>query len=156
MASSRKSGAAALELLLVTPVSAGRIILGRVWGLWKQFLPAGLVLLVFHGPGLWITGEDLANDWSMEIMLAAGFLTLPVFATYFALRVKNLPGAAFWTGLALFLPVVLAAEITQLFIESTWVEEVVTPLTILLADGALALLACRMLRHSLSRRIYSF
>ena len=33
----KRSGA--LELLLVTPVSASKIILGRAWGLWRQFLP---------------------------------------------------------------------------------------------------------------------
>ena len=38
----KRSGA--LELLLVTPIPVNKLIFGRVWGLWKQFLPAGVVL----------------------------------------------------------------------------------------------------------------
>jgi ABC-type transport system involved in cytochrome c biogenesis permease component len=34
----KKSGA--LELILVSPISVNQIIFGRVWGLWKQFLPS--------------------------------------------------------------------------------------------------------------------
>jgi hypothetical protein len=34
----KRSGA--LELILVTPLSVNKLIWGRVWGLWKQFLPA--------------------------------------------------------------------------------------------------------------------
>jgi ABC-type Na+ efflux pump permease subunit len=153
----KRSGA--LELLLVTPVSAGRIIFGRTWGLWWRFLPAGLVLLVFHWQQLWMKnygGEDVNGDLLMECILVAGFLTLPVFATYFALRVKNLVWATFLTGIALCLPLLFAAVVVQLFAESVETTMVIFSGTILLGNGAFALLAGFLLRHSLSRRIYSF
>jgi len=50
----KKSGA--LELLLVSPVSPNQIIFGRVWGLWKQFLPAAVTLLL-----IWLEAENLAS-----------------------------------------------------------------------------------------------
>jgi ABC-type Na+ efflux pump permease subunit len=153
----KRSGA--LELLLVTPVSAGRIIFGRTWGLWKQFLPAGLVLVAVHGQQLWIKyhiQEHVIDDWLMECTLVAGFLILPVFATYFALRVKNLVGAAALTGVALCLPFLFAMAVARLFTEREETLLVVQPLMILLNYGAFALLAGFLLRHSLSRRIYSF
>jgi ABC-type transport system involved in multi-copper enzyme maturation permease subunit len=43
----KKSGA--LELILVTPLTVDQIIFGRVWGLWKQFFPAAMMLaLCYH------------------------------------------------------------------------------------------------------------
>jgi hypothetical protein len=195
----KKNGA--LELLLVTPVSPGQIIFGRVWGLWKQFLPAGLsVLLIWQfaeslvsmssqfwqpwrnqNSGLiwglltsplrginWTNHEfNYYNPWMayrpsdtavQMIVAVTGFLALPIFATYFALRVKNLIVAAVLAWLALFLCPYFAftalGSISCLFngrlsSDSLYVGVFVSNL-------AFALLACFLLRHSLSRRIYSF
>ena len=41
-AEEKRSGA--LELILVTPIPINQIILGRVRGVWEQFLPAALIL----------------------------------------------------------------------------------------------------------------
>jgi len=200
----KKSGA--LELLLVTPITPNQIIFGRVWGLWKQFLPAGLILLLcwlnaeylmsFTGAPGWYPSQHRENSgiiWRLltvpmaeprlnfnpfnlvqsrfffvsstttnpafqTIVAAIGFLTLPVFATYFALRVKNLIVAAVLTWLALFLYPFLAfsvlASLSAIF--NAQLPPASLYLAVLLSNLAFALLACFLLRHSLSRRIYSF
>ena len=194
----KKSGA--LELLLVTPVTPGEIIRGRVWGLWKQFLPAGLTLLLLTlfanylvsmtGPSFqstlfqstfvssqypgdrgiiwrllgfgtgtgWSPGIGPIDDPAFHVFVAAvGFLTLPVFATYFALRVKNLIAAAALTWLALCLCPFLAISahaFISVFISYPVGDDLYVE--VLLSNLAFALLACFLLNHSLSRRIYSF
>jgi len=146
----------ALEMLLVTPLSPSQLILGRVWGLWQQFLPASLVIAFSYALSLWRPGIedlDLVELERRVLMLACAFLTLPIFATYFALRVKSLLGAAALTVLATWLPTQFAGEAVLMFTDR---PGLLFPLFLLLGYGAGALLACLMLRHSLSRRIYSF
>ena len=204
----KKSGA--LELLLVTPVTPNQIIWGRVWGLWKQFLPAGLTLLaltlyagylvhmstfswnatyhenggliwrlltspmtmdkpglssslnrgvILYGPTFFQHDSYLMTDTPVFkiFVTAIGFLTLPVFATYFALRVKNLIVAAVLTWLALFLCPYLAFS-THAFVSNFIGHPTEENLyaAVFLSNLAFALLACFLLSHSLSRRIYSF
>ena len=112
----KRSGA--LELILVTPISVNKLIWGRVGGLWKQFLPAALVLAGFYADTQWYlykTRSDWAASLGVEFILACGFLTLPVFATYFALRVKNLIVAAVLTWIALCIPYAFAMAELSLF-----------------------------------------
>ena len=152
----KRSGA--LELLLVTPISVNKLIFGRVWGLWKQFLPAGLVLACLSAPWEWSQWPDLdftEVTWGASL-LACGFFALPVFATYFALRVKNLIAAAVLTWVALCIPASFAEATRQLFIDSDRVDMGFVAPIVFFSYGAFALLACFLLRHSLSRRIYSF
>jgi ABC-type transport system involved in multi-copper enzyme maturation permease subunit len=71
----KRSGA--LELLLITPISVNKLIFGRAWGLWKQFLPTGLVLLGAHE--LWIWNDQRGFNFVYEALLrpfslACGFL----------------------------------------------------------------------------------
>ena len=91
-------------------------------------------------------------------VIAIGFLTLPVFATYFALRVKNLIVAAALTWLALFLCPYFAFTALAFLAGSfhTDLPQASLYAAVFLSDLAFALLACFLLRHSLSRRIYSF
>lgn len=162
----KRSGA--LELLLVTPITASKLIFGRTWGLWKQFLPAGLVLAGLFGNSLWQKYSS-DGDWSPVVpsvisIVLGGFLTLPIFATYFALRVKNLIAATVLTWIALWTPVIFAAVAIISFIgrwdywnyRSNRPEMVWMPVMVLLCNAAFALLTCFLLRHSLSRRLYSF
>jgi len=156
----KRSGA--LELLLVTPLPARKLIFGRVWGLWKQFSPAALVLAGFywdwHGSSF-----VLRPAWSTEgepppamvcSLLFCVFLTLPVFATYSALRVKWVWLAVALTAAALFLPFALAgATITVLGDEPTGLSFL---LALIVWYGVFVWLACRLLQHSLARRIYAF
>jgi ABC-type transport system involved in multi-copper enzyme maturation permease subunit len=184
----KKSGA--LELLLVTPVTPIQIIWGRVWGLWKQFLPAGLTLLLLsiyayylgdmsgmmsskepHGLGGmiwdfltwplpheksdWIYNESLAQNTTLKIfIIASGFLTLPVYATYFALRVKNLIVAAGLTWITLLLCPFFAFAANAFFVDHSSVEPLF--LEVVESNFIFAMVACFLLSHSLSRRIYSF
>jgi len=152
----REKRTGALELLLVTPLSASKIIFGRAWGLWTQFLPAALALVGCQALKQWQAREDwdgAVNGVQVEMFVACGFFTLPIFATYFALRVKNLAAGALLTWIALVVPPMFAlafgasAETDRLAI--------MCPL-IIVTNGAFALLTCFLLRHSLSRRIYAF
>jgi ABC-type transport system involved in multi-copper enzyme maturation permease subunit len=148
----KRSGA--LELLLITPISVEKLIFGRVWGLWKQFTPAALVLGLFACCDILATsgGDDVFDRLGVASTLVCCFLTLPIFATYFALRVKNLVVAAILTWIALGPPAMLATETTFLLTEN----DQPAPAIVFLCYGAFALLTCFLLRHSLSRRIYSF
>jgi len=151
----KRSGA--LELLLVTPIPVNKLIFGRVWGLWKQFLPAGLVLICFFIVYRMNVYLDWANFLQVLFLYVCLFLTLPVFATYFALRVKNLVVAAVLTWVALWIPgcfVMEAMADVGRGYDSADAAVMLPPL--FLSYLAFALLACALLRHSLSRRIYSF
>ena len=157
----KRSGA--LELLLVSPISVNKLIFGRVWGLWKQFLPA---LLVLELPAVW--PRLLISSWPydtplicspvVQLLIWCNFLTLPVFATCAALRVKNLLLAAAWT-LGRSLPILICALIVAGMIG--WFPDnilAVFPalLSVVLCYAAFALQACHSLNRSLSQRIYSF
>jgi ABC-type Na+ efflux pump permease subunit len=153
----KRSGA--LELLLVTPIPVNKLIFGRVWGLWIQFLPAGLILAGFFLCDQWQSyrSRDLMDGLEIVLVLTCLFLTLPVFATYFALRVKNLIVAAVLTWVALWIP---GCFVLEAFADVGGSYDagdmgVMLPL-VFLSYLAFALLACFLLRHSLSRRIYSF
>lgn len=102
--------------------------------------------------------NDLSSPEFQIFVTAIGFLTLPVFATYFALRVKNLFVAAALTWLALLLCPYFA--FTLLGALSILGDIPLVPPILygvpFLTNLAFALLACFLLRHSLSRRIYSF
>jgi len=147
----------ALELLLITPISVNKLIFGRVWGLWKLFLPAGVILV-----GAWVDWRARGvfnqsfDDFEFECAITCCFFALPVFATYFALRVKNLFLAAFLTWAALGVPAMLVDEFRALYSGSDEIASAFVLPVELLSYGAFALLACFLLKHSLSRRIYSF
>jgi ABC-type Na+ efflux pump permease subunit len=102
--------------------------------------------------------DGLSSPEFQIFVTAIGFLTLPVFATYFALRVKNLFVAAALTWLGLLLCPFFA--FTLLGALSILGDIPLVPPILygvpFLTNLAFALLACFLLRHSLSRRIYSF
>jgi ABC-type transport system involved in multi-copper enzyme maturation permease subunit len=194
----KKSGA--LELLLVTPISPNKIIFGRVWGLWLQFLPAAATLIlcrlnaenifaivtptswprqIQNSSRLWEALIAPASAWLRQLnpswwgqpvphtyleapsfqifVIAIGFFTLPVFATYFALRVKNLFVAAALTWLALLLcPYFAFTMLGSILSFNIPLGPAEVGVIIFLMNLAFALLACFLLRHSLSRRLYAF
>jgi ABC-type Na+ efflux pump permease subunit len=109
----KQSGA--LELILISPLTVNQIVFGRVWGLWKQFLPSIMV----------VVGSDIAiqamlpslhyprynyfergHDWLLfkDLEIVAIYLTLPVIATCFALSARNLLAASALTALMGFGP----------------------------------------------------
>lgn len=160
----KRSGA--LELILITPIPVNQIIVGRVWGLWKQFLPAALMLAGWDAGCLWISGdlrihfrpgglpllrfEDV--DLAMRAVTANGFFALPFCATYFALRLKNLIAASVLAWVALLIAPCFAAALNA----SMSGDDTSFILLLVPCNLALALLVSFLLRHSLSRRLYSF
>jgi hypothetical protein len=94
----KKSGA--LEIILVSPLSVKHIIFGRVWGLWRQFLPSVIVLCacevarqMIHPHPAGYGGAYWEGNWGAfcikDLEIVAVFLTLPVIATRFALTSNN-------------------------------------------------------------------
>ncbi len=133
----KKSGA--LELILVTPLTVDQIIFGRVWGLWKQFFPAALLLWTcYHvlrliDPNWNYAAQNyngltafagrygmeycldflMANSPLREFAVIVGFFALPVYATLSALRVRNIVLAALYTWLALLVAPLAGAGLVQ-------------------------------------------
>ncbi len=95
-----------LELLLVSPLGENRIILGRLGGLWSQFLPAASLALA-----VWAyisTFLPSIGDVRALLFFLAAFLTVPVFGLYFSLRCRHFSMAFFSTVVVgLVLPLVL-------------------------------------------------
>src|SRR5205807_2713264 len=81
----------AFELLLVTPLRERQIIVGRLRGLWRQFLPA---ILVYGAGSIYLaTGwhdQSRARDaWLGLARIMTGFCALPVIGLYFSLQRWN-------------------------------------------------------------------
>lgn len=92
----REREAGVLELLLISPLSVGQLISGRLRGLWGQFLPPGLLLL-----GCWawllqaflhlsVPPVSLPEQYFLMGFFAITWLTVPVAGLYFSLRCRNL------------------------------------------------------------------
>jgi hypothetical protein len=109
-----------LELLLVSPLTAGQIIGGRLRGLWAQFLPASLVLV-----GVWLYFANVFGHGRADWLWAYGctFFTLPVIGLYFSLKRTHFISALLWTVvIGLVLPLVLGVfndRIAQAFLVSS-------------------------------------
>jgi ABC-type transport system involved in multi-copper enzyme maturation permease subunit len=153
----KRSGA--LEMLLVTPISPAKIIFGRTWGLWKLFLPACATLAIVYVTSMgvrFLQNNELIDALQGIMMLACAFLILPILATYSALRVKGLVQAALLTVAATLVPTAFALGVAGLFVDDATIRGRILPALLILSTSAFAFLVCRMLRHSLFRRIYSF
>jgi ABC-type Na+ efflux pump permease subunit len=155
----KKTGA--LELILVSPISVKQIIYGRVWGLWKQFLPAALLLVGACLATQVMLPHDYFDDdfwkdgwfWMIALELVAIYLILPIMATYAALRIKNLFLAALWTWIALLAPIPFMGIIGALL---TPMEKAAPFLVVVIGNISLALFVFYRLGMDLERRNYSF
>jgi len=112
----RESGV--LELLLVSPLGEDQIIMGRLRGLWAQFLPAGVLLIAvwcfltslfgfssYYGSG----GLDLQS----VVYSMVGFLGVPVIGLYFSLSCRSFLTALLATlGIGLLAAPILAGWIS--------------------------------------------
>ena len=100
----RESGV--LELLLVSPLNSWQIILGRLRGMWTQFVPAVALLLA-----VWLfvaTFERDVSGWD-GVWFSVAFLTLPVVGLYYSLAKTHFLSAFVWTLLMGYLfPMLLA------------------------------------------------
>ncbi len=114
----REREAGTLELILVTPLSVGQIIFGRLRGVWGQFLPTIALLLLLFAllaesgiPGSWSYGWPWRFDenTAFGLLVALSFLTIPVLGLYCSLVRKSFLSAWISTALAgLVLPWLIA------------------------------------------------
>ena len=85
-----------LELLLVSPLTTGQIIGGRLRGLWGQFLPSIVMLL-----GIWIYLETLRQpaqgNFRGSWFFLVTFTIVPVIGLYFSVRCKSFISAFLFT-----------------------------------------------------------
>lgn len=83
----REMESGVLELMLISPLREREIVLGRLKGLWEQFLPAiGLLL------GVWAYlawDMNRSRDWPIVFSFAVTFATLPAVGLYFSLAERN-------------------------------------------------------------------
>jgi len=104
-----------LELLLVSPISEREIILGRLRGLWGQFLPAsGLLLAIW-----WYFATLLPHGKNVESILFWGvtFVNIPVIGLYFSLGCRNFLSAFLATlTVTLLIPIMLPPLLNFLFL----------------------------------------
>jgi hypothetical protein len=79
----RERETGALELILVTPISERQIILGRLRGLWSQFL---LTFLLWAGVVIYLS--TALDRWRPDelIQFTTAYLVVPVVGLYFSLR----------------------------------------------------------------------
>ncbi len=103
----RERDTGVLELLLVSPLGEGRIISGRLRGIWSQFIPtAGLLLAVW---GYCSTFLPDSSGAGAILFYASTFVCLPVFGLYYSLRCRNFLAAFLFTiAVGLLLPLGLA------------------------------------------------
>lgn len=100
-----------LELLLVSPLSEWQIILGRLRGLWGQFLPS-MTLLLGGWTYLAVALDHFDENWQSILLFACSFAALPVVGLYFSLNCRNFFSALIWT---LVVGMVLPTAATRLF-----------------------------------------
>lgn len=100
--SERQTGA--LELLLVTPISAGKLIWGRLQGIWFHFLPPIAILTT-----VWIMGPQwISLPHRYLFYLAGAYFCIPPIGFYVSLLTPNvLVGWLLTILFGLFLPYAL-------------------------------------------------
>ena len=102
-----------LELLLVSPLTTGRIIGGRLLGLWGQFFPSVALLLA-----CWVylgTVFPEHSRWAAMGYAALMFGTVPVIGLYFSLWCRSLLAAVLLTlGVGLLLPKLVGGLVSAL------------------------------------------
>ncbi len=155
----RKNGN--LELLLISPLSARQIILGRAWGLWQQFLPtvvllAGSDLAIHIAQGSWTAAAGWF--WIKGLEIATVYLLLPIFASYAALHVKNLLIVSALTWAALLFPLFACWSLWNEAASIGFVSESgqAAGLAVLAGNIMSARLAVWLLRQGLLRRNQPF
>lgn len=81
----RERQTGALELLLVTPISAGQLIFGRLQGVWFHFFPAMAILVTVWTMGPQFLSLPLWAAW----YLVGAYFCIPVIGFYCSLLTSN-------------------------------------------------------------------
>ncbi|MBI3876223.1 MAG: hypothetical protein HY300_09770 [Verrucomicrobia bacterium] len=112
-----------LELLLCTPMSPSQIIWGRVRALWKQFLPAWLMLLI--APIYFPLASANSVLATIALLFVGAFTALPVLGLLFSFRMRSFVAAVSLT-LAVGL-VVPHLGYLIMFADSQWLQSANLP-----------------------------
>jgi len=152
-----------LELLLISPLGARRIILGRLLGLWGQFLPAVVLFVLVWGYIAQLGGET--ESYAAIFTFLLQFVSIPVVGLYFSLRCRSFIGAFLATlaaGVLLpvligimaraFVAILIYADMSQLDETGAWVGWLLTQALPL----AVAVVAWRLTYSRLERRGFEF
>jgi ABC-type transport system involved in multi-copper enzyme maturation permease subunit len=107
-----------LELLLVSPLKAREIVHGRLRGLWGQFLPAclGMILLWLFTVSIFSAtnhAQHVYVDYARIWFFTFSFVTIPAVGLYFSLRCRHFI-AAFLLTLVInpLLPTILVSVLS--------------------------------------------
>lgn len=104
----RERQTGALELLLVTPISAGRLLWGRLQGVWFHFFPAMAILAC-----VWLMGPQwISLPYRFSFYLLGAYFCIPVIGFYCALLSSNV--LISWL-LTIFFALVAPYMITEAF-----------------------------------------
>lgn len=148
-----------LELLLVSPLTTGQLIGGRLRGLWGQFLPSIMMLL-----GIWIYLETLRQPIEGNIpgiwFFLVTFTVVPVIGLFFSVSRKTFISAFLFTLAFVFvmpLGFVLLVDVVAWLSWSRnsyfdWWNDLATQIS--LFQLALAGLFLRRLHHKLATRSF--
>ncbi len=104
----------AFELILVTPMTEVKLVLGRLLAVAAYYAPIVFVLLIlglyglsWSEPGIW-AGEFELSSAVRFLSVCASIVSVPVCGLYFALRCRGFLPALLWTaGLAILVPICL-------------------------------------------------
>jgi len=155
-----------LELLLVSPMTAGEIIAGRLRGLWGQFLPSFVLMVaVWTYLGLIFRGH---GGFQMLPFFCAGYFSLPVIGLYYSLKRANFISSFLTTLIVgLFLPQLLWWIVSGLWwiyfgpyairspsLVNPFAGESLVPVVIF--QAAIALRVARRLHQNLLHRTFAF
>jgi ABC-type transport system involved in cytochrome c biogenesis permease component len=139
----RERQTGALELLLVTPISAAQLILGRLQCVWIHFFPAIAILACVWTMGPQFLSLPLFYSW----YLAAGYLFTPIIGFYCSLLTSNVLVA--WLLTLLFAQYIPYA-VTQAFRFDIGRRNV--PFSAFTIEGVFALIAGILLYENLIKR----
>jgi ABC-type transport system involved in multi-copper enzyme maturation permease subunit len=139
----RERQTGALELLLVTPVSAAQLIFGRLQGVWIHFFPAMAILVCVWTMGPQFLSLPLRFSW----YLVGAYFCIPVIGFYCSLLTRNVLVA--WL-LTLLFAQYLPYAITETFRFDIGRRNI--PFAFFMVQNTFALLAGILLYENLIKR----
>lgn len=149
----RENGA--LELLLVTPLREPQIIFGRLFGVWKQMLPALIIIGLAINASIWVRNRV---PWEVHTIIASTVLAVPLIGLYLSLKIKQFLFAWFLTVLLGMLLPWLVTVVTMLIFDKAGmaflVEMEVISLLFLFIQWNIALWCIRSLFRNLKQRTF--
>ena len=142
----RERQTGALELLLVTPISAGKLIWGRLQGVWVHFFPAIAILACVWTMGPRFLSLPLWFAW----YLVGAYLCIPIIGFYCSLLTSNVLVA--WL-LTLFFGQYMPYAITEAFRFNIGRQNV--PIVFASIQATFALVAGILLYENLTKRRFA-